>query len=381
MVLDRPPGPILHASACLLLLASTPGAVAQVSNSFQIDPAHTGSLQTPEHFTPPLQQKWAVDLGAPISYPVIADGLVFVTTAGYPDTGEKVFALSTSTGKVVWEQFVGGGLSEAYLTWLNGTIFALGSNGIIEASDATTGRLKWTVQITDQLSFGTPPVAAAGALYVVGDESGSTLYRINAATGAIEWKVFADNFGLPALGQGTVIGGQDCSAYAIAAESAAVSWQTNITCGSGKSVAAVFSDKSFVGWPLYNGPGTLLDSQSGTIKSTLSGSAPARWDNLLIQAVGKLTATDAKTEKVVWTLNSTESFNIPPVVINDVAYALSASGTLYAMSPKNGNVIQILTPGVGTHPIAGTDMITGLGAGPSILVVPSVSLLTAYGPP
>ena len=48
------------------------------ARNYQINETHTGVSSSPG-LTPPLKQKWSVNFGQDISYPIIADGRVFVT--------------------------------------------------------------------------------------------------------------------------------------------------------------------------------------------------------------------------------------------------------------------------------------------------------------
>ena len=48
------------------------------ATQFQMNTTHTGSISV-ENLAPPLTQRWTVNFGQPISYPLIADGRVFVT--------------------------------------------------------------------------------------------------------------------------------------------------------------------------------------------------------------------------------------------------------------------------------------------------------------
>ncbi len=83
-----------------VLFASAVSAQEQARN-FQIDATHTGAT-TSATLTPPLKQRWVVNFGQPISYPLIADGRVFVTVRNASFQGTTLFALNADNGATLW---------------------------------------------------------------------------------------------------------------------------------------------------------------------------------------------------------------------------------------------------------------------------------------
>lgn len=64
------------------------------------DETHTGSISV-QNLTPPLKQRWVVNFGQPISYPLIADGKVFVTVKNAATQGSVLFALDAANGMIM----------------------------------------------------------------------------------------------------------------------------------------------------------------------------------------------------------------------------------------------------------------------------------------
>ncbi len=81
------------------LLSVCTAAFGSDAVAYQIDPAHTGSQS--DGPLPPLARRWSRDLGGPISYPLIAEGKVFVIVASPPEWGTKLYALDEETGATV----------------------------------------------------------------------------------------------------------------------------------------------------------------------------------------------------------------------------------------------------------------------------------------
>src|SRR5687768_15490681 len=93
----------------ILLAALVPGAVAGAAESttYQLNAAHTGVTSEPG-LDPPFARRWAVDLGQPTSYPVIADGRVFVVARNASTYGTQLYALAAGDGHTLWQKSLGG---------------------------------------------------------------------------------------------------------------------------------------------------------------------------------------------------------------------------------------------------------------------------------
>src|ERR1044072_3740437 len=96
---------------------------AQQARNFQIDATHTGSITT-DDLTPPLKQRWAVDFGQNISYPLIADGKVFVTVRN-ASSGTTLYALDATNGAQLWSFSLGGFSQWSGLCYENGRVVAV----------------------------------------------------------------------------------------------------------------------------------------------------------------------------------------------------------------------------------------------------------------
>lgn len=95
---------------------------------------------------PPLTLKWSHDFSGSgvntISYPLIAQGLVIVTTAatgnGY---GNTLVALDENTGTTVWSVDIPGTYFFANGAYDSGRVFVVNFDGLMKAFDAATGTL------------------------------------------------------------------------------------------------------------------------------------------------------------------------------------------------------------------------------------------------
>lgn len=93
---------------CSVFATTVSAQTPEQARNFQIDATHKGSI-TIENFAPPLKQRWTVNFGRPMSYPLIADGRVFVTVRNNPlSTGTTLYALDASNGATIWSFNLGG---------------------------------------------------------------------------------------------------------------------------------------------------------------------------------------------------------------------------------------------------------------------------------
>jgi hypothetical protein len=85
-----------------LLATAAHAQIAQdQARNYQINETHTGSINVP-NLLPPLKQKWSVNFGQDMSYPLIADGKVFVTVRHASVYGTTLYALNATDGATLW---------------------------------------------------------------------------------------------------------------------------------------------------------------------------------------------------------------------------------------------------------------------------------------
>ena len=145
------------------------------ARNFQINATHTGAVSS-EHLTPPLKQRWVVNFGQPISYPLIADGKVFVTVKVPTGQGTTLYALNSTTGTIVWSFALGGNSWWSAACYENGRVFTVNGSGMLRAFDAATGGQIWTTQLPGQFAFSSAPSVYQGVIYLGGAGSGGTVY-------------------------------------------------------------------------------------------------------------------------------------------------------------------------------------------------------------
>ena len=179
--------------ALLALFGLASVAQGDKAVTYQVNPQHNASILTGT-MAPALTPAWSVKLGGSISYPIIAQGKVFVTVADTNGYGDMLYALDATTGTSAWGPLsLAGTYYWANAAYDSGVLFVVNYNGFIWAFDASSGTQLWSVQLTGQYSFSSPPTASNGVLYVGGAGSGGTVYAVSEASGAVLWTSSVEN--------------------------------------------------------------------------------------------------------------------------------------------------------------------------------------------
>jgi outer membrane protein assembly factor BamB len=379
--MSRPTILLRNIAIFLATATGSPHAMGQSSTTYQVNAQHTGYVKTTGSFASPLKPLWAVDLGGPISYPIVAENMVFVTVSDVNNYGSQLFALSAKTGATIWQKAISGTYFSSYAVYDSGVIFEINFDGVLQAFKAATGAVLWTEQVPLQSEFSWPPTAKDGFLYISGVGAGGTIFKIKEKNGAVDLKIQSNALGgiLGVLG-GQIFTADSCDAYAFSAKSGQVNWHDNAGCNDGVSGTASIYDNRFFA-PYYDGSNVQFDIKTGKLVGSFASGDPAFYAGLMFQAEqSSIVATQFLSGNIAWTVSPEDSFTTPPLVVNKTVYALSETGYLYALDEGTGALEQKLNPGVGKNQSEGMPVMPGLGAGGGVLVVPSVSLLTAYVP-
>jgi outer membrane protein assembly factor BamB len=367
------------------------------SVAYLVNPQHNGDLPGAT-FTAPLTRSWSVDFGEQVSYPVVAEGLVFVATGRFSDNAypfTHLYALHQVDGTIAWgpvplELDVGD--HWAALAYDAGRLFSLNSVGWLKAWDAKTGTKLWATQVPRPYqSVNAPPTASNGFVYVTG--AGGTsgeLFAIDEATGSIRWQQPVDN------GRGSSAAVSSTGVYETLQchqvwdfnpTSGAIIWKHADTTGCANGETPVLANGKLYDRE-YLGTNQVVDASSGTVLGTFAADAPPAFDGQLAYLVtnayagaGTLQARDATSGSLVWSFTGDGTLATAPVVIHGIVYIGATSGNLYALDGTNGKPLWTanvgaamrVTPGYGT----GTPW-QGFGAGQGYLFVAAGTQLVAY---
>jgi outer membrane protein assembly factor BamB len=369
-----------------VLFATT--ASAQQARNFQIDATHTGSITT-DHLTPPLKQRWIVDFGQNISYPLIADGKVFVTVRNAA-SGTTLFALDAANGGVLWSFSLGGFSQWSGTCYENGRVFAVNGSGLLRAFDGTSGNVIWQVQLPGQFVFSAPPTVTQGVIYVSGAGSGGTVYAVNAGSGAVLWTraVMNGDKSSPAVTSDGVYVSYSCpNVYKLDPATGAEIWHYAPGCsGGGGKTPALYNRRLYV----RDSSDSIFDSETGTIVGTFNAkNTPAFSGNRgfflngpkFFGSFGTLQARDVDTNSVLWSFSGDGFLQSAVLVVNNYVYVGSAQGRLYAVDAATGQQAWVTNTGDSIPYVDEQNVsqpLTSFAAGEGLLVIPTSTKLVAY---
>ena len=364
--------------------ASSPPSGPTSDTAYQISISHDG-YSGDTSITAPLTSRWTHSFTGQVSYPLIADGLVFVTVAdvssGY---GTDLYALSQSDGSVVWSQFISGTYFWSNATYDNGQVFVVNYDGLMRAFDATTGTLNWSAQLPGEDAFSSPPTADGGVVYVGGAGSGGILYAVSETDGSVLWTggVANGDNSSPALSGTSVFVSYACDfAYSFARTTGQLQWATSPPCEGGGGKTPVYDNGLLYIRDATEG-NQILNATTGTEEGTFAAStAPAFGGKTAFFMNGGTLSASVKN-RTAWTFTGDGGLDTAPIVVGSTVYVGSSSGMVYGLNTSKGTVVWSAQTG---SSVTGPDEqnvsspLTGLGAGQGLLVVPAGDQLAAYG--
>lgn len=367
------------ASAALWILVAPPAApAADQAVAERIDTGHTGFASGGRLGRPPLQQRWAIELGTGMTYPLIAGGRVFVTFRDPIRASDMLAALDATTGDVAWARPIGRG---ARLAYENGRVFALDAAGVATAVDAASGATLWLRFVFEPFDS-TGPVARNGLLYMFLAWSGGSLYALDQTDGTTRWRAGATyDGGTPAVDGRYVYvtDGYDCATSASDALTGVTVWAKAFDCWypGGEWTATN-------GAHVVTSAKQILDAGSGLLWDEGFGGKAALAGALVLQLNGRvLQARDLRTGVLVWEFYGDGRLGSAPVVVNHTVYIGSGSGLLYAVDLATGDqrwsaVVPFTCEYSCEYDAVGA---AGMAAGEGLLLVPAGGILYALESP
>jgi outer membrane protein assembly factor BamB/N-acetylneuraminic acid mutarotase len=360
------------------------------SVAFQNNVVHDGS-DPASPLVPPLTVKWRRNFSTSgvslISYPLIAEGRVFVTTTTAGPSGiETLMALDAHTGSTLWSANVNGGFGFANAAYDSGRVFVVNYDGLTKAFDAATGTLLWSIL----LPFGecdAPPTAVNGLVYISSFEGdGGDVYAFDETNGAMRWIMFVDSGdgSSPAISAGEVFEAYASpEVYVFNAVTGQEQWRYN-SCGYGGGgltpvihAGRVYARASYC----TQTNGVIFDANNGHVIGGFNSDTPPGFiGNLTLLPQGGTLVAVNSTGQPVWTFIGDHALRSAPVVVNQTIYIGSGSGLLYALN-ASGELIWSTQVGasIPTPEQFSETLVTGLGAGDGLLIVPTATTLVAYG--
>jgi outer membrane protein assembly factor BamB len=371
---------------------------ATESVAYQINSAHSGYAPFGLPLAFPSSPTWSVKLGGAASYPVIADGKVFVLTAGSPLStngyGTQLYALDLATGSTVWGPVaIPGTYKWAGHTCEGGKVFVVNYDGLLQSFDAASGTPGWSVKLPGQYAFSAAPTAANGIVYIGGAGSGGTLYAVDEKNGNILWTagVESGDESSPAISSDGVFVSYPCQVYKFDPVTGSQLWHYSGGCyGGGGKTVAYNNGSLYVRNPYidFNAPiGYIFDAATGNISGnfglkTFYMPMPAfgATDGFFLNG-GTLQSENLTAQTVNWNFAGDGNLVSAPIVIDQVVIVGSSTGNVYAVDAQSGSNIWVGEAGSGILAPDEQNVaqpLTGFGAGEGYLVVPAGDVVTAW---
>ncbi|MEA2204993.1 MAG: hypothetical protein QOE77_1769 [Blastocatellia bacterium] len=358
--------------------------------AYQIDPAHTGSQS--DNLTPPLTQRWSRTFGGPISYPLIAEGKVFVVANfDISSYGTKLYALDQTNGAILWEfEDRSANYRFAGLAYDAGRIFIVNFDAQVRAFDASSGAFLWRRSLLSDwtYSFTAAPTAFGGSVFVLGEGIGARLFSLSQQDGSITWSTFMQSGGhsSPTVSQTCLyVSFANLHVTCYSPGTGEVIWERGQATGGGGKTSVLFNDRLYVRDNAADN-NLVLNATTGTdiasydVKLFPKGRAPAFSGSTgYFVRAGTLLARDAASLTVKWSFNS-DNITTAPIVVNGYVYVGSYTGTLYALDANTG--ANVWSRKLGEHILepdeSNAQLLTGFAAANGLLVGSAENTLFAF---
>lgn len=382
-------------SVVLGILAAASGAQATVDASdsaataadpqavaIQLDVGHTGVTSTKATFTLPLAEYWRLDFAGSVSYPLIANGRVFVTVADVASYGSVLYALDVKTGKTLWKKPIEGTYYWSAAAYDGNRVYVLNFDGLLKAFDEATGALQWSVQVANEYFVTSPPVAQAGVVYVQGDGSDS-LTAYQESTGALIWsRELLAGAAAPTLGDGGIYASSPCQVYAFNSVTGKPLWNSSGGCDGGGGVTPVYRNGDLYVSDAYGSGNQIFNAETGVVVGSfdsLAGPPVLGGQHAYWVTNGTLEAQSLHSKEIVWKFAGDGGISQLPIKVNETVFVGSVSGQLWALDGVTGK--QLWSTNVGNSIVPNGCCIgpnTGLAESDGLLVVPASTTLVAY---
>lgn len=376
----------ISGTAVVNVFVPDPSPIPPLSQSvaYQIDYAHSGraAFGTPLVF--PTNATWSVELNGAASYPLIAEGKVFVTTAsGGSPYGTSLYALDLQTGAIAWGPVA---ISGTYFwsghAYDHGRIFVVNFDGLLRSFDAATGAAGWSTQLPEYW-VDAPPTAVNGIVYVGGAGS-HQLYAVDQTNGSLLWSVYVygGHHSSPAVSEDGVFVSYGYQTRKVDPLSGETMWYSGANTYDGKT-AAYANGRVYARDPSVIPPGKVLDAATGAEVGTFTaGPIPAfsAQSGFFVNA-NTLQAIDFSSNNVLWSFTGDGGLVTAPIVIDDAVIVGSSTGNVYALDAASGAQLWSGNAGAAIHAPDERNVsqpLTGFGAGEGYLVVPAGNRVTAW---
>ena len=371
-------------------LGATPASGDAVT--YQADAMHSGFV--PGGPNPPLGRKWIRrDLGLQVSYPVIAEGKVFVTAYAPASSSSSssigptyLHALDRDSGRTLWVRQVARGGLPAYG---DGRVYVGGAEAL-DAVSAATGERIWRADLDS--GGGIAPVAD-GAFVYASDSDGA--HAISADTGLTLQTEPLAQAAFTVVGERVYLTRGGCETIAAYTRGLAQQiWSRSGPCRSSASVPAAYHTLNTTPpneriWARdSNGTrGLVVDALTslGTEEFVSEGGLALAGEHAYLRGANNVQARSQSSGVIAWSASPGQQLGGSALAVRDAVWVTTAQGALVALRRSDGGEMfrtQLTTQQPDGQLYDGTTPSAHLGmaADERGLLVPYESRLVALGP-
>lgn len=382
----------------LCAVLSVPAAAPGAAVTYQADVAHSGFV--PDGPNPPLGRKWIRrDLGTNVSYPVIAEGKVYVTavtgSSTYGTGGPTLlYALDRKSGATVWVREVAALGSPAYG---NGRIYVLG-NRALDAVSAASGERIWRRDL-GSVDGGAP--VPDGPFVYVSDDRG--IHAVSADTGLVLQSDTSYAYsGFALVGDRVYVAQQGCSRVALFTRGLAEQVWTRSGCPGGGTddpaapAYGALPDRTVPFERVWarrasGETGIVVDAVTslGTEQFGSAGGIALAGELAFLRKPGSVEARNVSSGTIQWSWPAGESsLSGSALAVRDAVWVVGGKGDVVALRRADGAEV-FRTAIAGTAPgdsssssssSSGGRVHQGMAADAEGLLVPAGDRLAALGP-
>ncbi len=224
---------------------------------------------------------------------------------------------------------VGDFYSNLHPAWQDGTVYAADRFGVVKALDASNGKEKWKVDLSEKTGFFSKNISAllSGGITAtsdriyIGSERGQ-VFALNNSDGSIAWqtKVAGEAMSRPVVSDGLVlIHTSNGMLQGLDQSTGAIKWSVNLDMPAlslrGESAPTVAFGGAIVG------------GDNGRVSAVIMNQGQLIWQQRISQPSG---ATE---------IDRLSDVDTTPVVVNGVIYALAYNGNLTALELRSGQIL------------------------------------------
>ena len=337
---------------------------------------HDGFAET--DFTPSLGKKWMkpVEAGskpyAPQEYasPAASNDIVYFASL----RGKGVSAYKAKTGELIWYFPVEKGVESSPAIYEDKLFFGA-NDGYIYSVDAASGKLIWKYNAGVEIL--SSPIAEGGIVFFA--SSNDILYALDTITGDVLWRYKGSSRGSgiysirltssPAYSEGMVyVGFSDGSIAAVVAFDGSLVWKKKLSKGRGVRFADIDASPVIDGDVLlvssYDSGFYALDIKNGNTlwKYNARSSSTPSYDNTRVyiaDSSGKIFALNKKSGAVQWEYVVDEGVPTSTILVGDFLLFGSSNDKMFLLKADSGELINTTTAssGFSASPIYYDEMI------------------------